>query len=282
MPSPSYLSLSMRKGFYTSSSWSEVHAFGSSLHVLFLQQGSYISPIVLAKPVSAPSLCLPSKVTAWISASQLPDWYILPAPCSDVYQTPHSCLVFNNPVQSASLSVSLPSSLHPWPQHVNSPLRPRGYLSSFLPTQVPPYSLLRCWFSLQPQFPSLLPLLAPFPCLSPVHHPAASHSFPCSRPQLPGQTTRLHRPDVKDIFEGIKQHILPLTFLSEMALSLGCYLSKFSRSSRHQLWKSEAKTVKASQSYEQLNTRSHTGTCCAALTTYNATGLSWNLIHRCI
>ena len=130
-------------------------------------------------------------------------------------------------------------------------------------------------FLSSPSFPPhSLPLLAPSPCLPPVRHPPASHSFPHSR-QLPGQTTTLQRQAFKNIFEGIKQHIfLPLTFLSETAQSLGCYLSKFSTSSRHQLWKSAAKTVKASQSYEQLNTRSHTGTCCTALTTHSATCLS--------
>lgn len=100
-----------------------------------------------------------------------------------------------------------------------------------------------------------------------IHLPPIPFPVP---PQLSGQTTILQRQDVKDV----KQHILPLTFLSETALSLGCYLSKFSTSIRHQLWKSEAKTVKASQSYEQLNTRSHTRTCCAALTTHSATCLS--------
>lgn len=134
-------------------------------------------------------------------------------------------------------------------------------------------------FLSSPSFPPhSLPLLAPSPCLPPVRHPAASHSFPHS-PQLPDQNTTLQRQAFKNIFKGIKQHILPLTFLSEMVWSLGCYLSKFSTSSRHQLRKSAAKTVKASQSYKQLNTRSYIGTGCAALTTYSAICLSWNLTY---
>lgn len=89
-----------------------------------------------------------------------------------------------------------------------------GSTSSFFPPKSQFITFSVAVFSLQPQLPSLFtPPLAPSPCFPPAHHPADSLSFPHS-PQLPGQTTTLQRQDFKNIFKRIKQHILPLNFIS--------------------------------------------------------------------
>lgn len=168
MPSPSYLSLWIHN---SSSSWLEAHAFCLPIcSLLFLQQTSPINPIVSAKPVSALSLCLPSKVTAWISVfQQLPGWHILSVSCSDVSQLSHSLLVFNDPAQLASLSVFLPSSLHPWPWHVNSSLNPLAPCPPFCP---PKSQFISFWTAVFLSSPSFLPC-----SLHLLHHLHASLLF---------------------------------------------------------------------------------------------------------
>lgn len=284
MPSPSYLSLSMGylslpKGFCNTSSWLEVHAFClSSCILLFLQQASCISPTVLAKSVSALSLCLSLQSHCWnISLPTAPRLTYPPTfllRCVPVtsflsclqWSCP-ICLSFSvSPKQSPSLTLTCElSSTSPW-----LPVLLLAYLSPSLLTfsvvfLSSPSSLLTCSLFLHHLHASLLFVIQLPPITFPI--PLSSQA------KLQHCRDKLSRISLKRNKATYSSLNLPFRNGSITRL---LFVKVFHL--KHQLLKSAAKTVRASQSYEQLNTKNHTGTCCTPLT-HSAICPSWNLTY---